>query len=176
VPDPPGNVDFKVVQDTANPHFRTARERVTAHRTNPTCAGCHKMIDPMGLAMENFDGAAGFRTSENGAKIDTSGELDGVEFKDAAGLGKAMHDNPATPACLVSRLYSYGAGRAPAKDEFSYIRYLGKQFASDGYRVPDLMRRIATSDALYRTAAPESAAAGAPPTVALNDSVTKELP
>jgi hypothetical protein len=183
VPDPPGNVDFKVVQDTTNPHFRTARERVTAHRTIPTCAGCHKMIDPMGLALENFDGAAGFRLLENGARIDTSGELDGIKFDDAAGLGRAVHDNPATPACLASRLFSYGSGRAPVKSEANWVRYVGKQFAADGYRVPDLLRRIATSDALYRATVPQSAAADeshptdAPhPTVARNDSTQKEQP
>jgi hypothetical protein len=177
VPDPPGNVDFKVVQDTTNPHFRTARERVTAHRTMPTCAGCHKMIDPMGLALENFDGAAGFRTRENDALIDTSGELDGVQFQDAAGLGRAVHDNPATSACLVSRLYSYGAGRPPVKSEASWIRSLGKQFATDGYRVPDLLRRIATGDVLYRAAAPQMAQTDSPsPSVARNDSINKEQP
>jgi hypothetical protein len=177
VPDPPGNVDFKVVQDTTNPLFRTARERVTAHRTMPTCAGCHKMIDPMGLALENFDGAAGFRTLENGARIDTSGELDGIKFDDAAGLGRAVHDNPATSACLVSRLYSYGSGRAPVKSEGNWIRYLGRQFAAEGYRVPDLLRHIATSDALYRAAAPQSAGTDAAhPTVARNDSTQKEQP
>jgi hypothetical protein len=179
VPDPPANVDFKVVQDTTNPLFRTARERVTAHRTMPTCAGCHKMIDPMGLALENFDGAAGFRTLENGAKIDTSGELDGIKFDDAAGLGRAVHDNPATPACLVSRLYSYGSGRAPVKSEAAWIRQLGKQFASDGYRVPDLLRRIATGDALYRATAPapQLAETEAPrAAVVRNESTRKEQP
>ena len=96
VPAPPGNVEFKIVQDTNNPEYKTARARLDVHRTNPVCAGCHKLIDPMGLALENFDGDGAYRTSENGAKIDASGALDGVTFTDAVGLGKAMHDNPAT--------------------------------------------------------------------------------
>jgi hypothetical protein len=162
IPDPPGNVNFSVVQDTSNPVYRTARERVTAHRTQPTCAGCHKMIDPIGLAMENFDGAAGFRTQENGARIDTSGELDGVTFADAAGLGRAVHDNPATAACLLNRVYSYASGHLPAKGESDWIRYLSKEFAANGYRVPDLMRVIATSDAFYRAAPLQTGAADTP--------------
>jgi hypothetical protein len=159
VPDPPGNVNFTVVQDTKNPQYKTARERVTAHRTDPTCAGCHKLIDPIGLGLENFDSAAGFRTSENGAPIDTSGELDGIAFKNAAGLGQAMHDDAATQSCLVNRLYAYATGRTPAKAESDFVKYLGRSFAAEGYRVPDLMRTIATSDAFFRVAAPQTGAA-----------------
>jgi hypothetical protein len=171
VPDPPGNVNFTVVQDTSNPKYKTTRERVTAHRTDPTCAGCHKLIDPMGLALENFDGGAGFRTSENGAAIDASGELDGVKFTDAAGLGKAVHDHPAAPGCLVNRLFAYASGHVPTKSETDFVKYLEKSFAADAYRVPDLLRRIATSEALYRAAAPQTGAADAPrPNFALNSS------
>jgi hypothetical protein len=154
VPAPPGNVNFATAQDTHNPDLKTMRARLTAHRTDPTCAGCHKMMDPMGLALENFDSDAGYRTAENGQPIDTSGELDGIEFTDAAGLGRALHDNPATGPCFVRRLYSYATGRPPARRDMAWIRYLEKSFADDGYRASDLMRRIATSENFYRVAAP----------------------
>jgi hypothetical protein len=150
VPAPPGNVNFATAQDTHNPNFKTMRARLTAHRTDPTCAGCHKLMDPMGLALENFDSDAGYRTTENGEVLDTSGELDGIEFTDAAGLGRALHDNPATGPCFVRRLYSYATGRPPARRDMPWIRYLEKGFAEDGYRAPDLMRRIATSENFYR--------------------------
>ena len=162
VPDPPANVNFTIVQDTKNPTYKTARERLTAHRTNPACAGCHKLIDPMGLALENFDSAGGYRATENGAPIDASGELDGIKFADATGLGRAVHDNPATSSCLVNRLYSYAAGRVPSKGETEWMRYLDKSFAADGYRFDSLLRRIATSEALYRVSAPQTGAANAP--------------
>ena len=158
VPDPPGNVNFTVVQDTKNPVFKTTRDRVTAHRTDPTCAGCHKLIDPMGLALENFDGGAGFRLTENGAKIDASGELDGVKFNDGAGLGKAVHDHPAAPGCLVNRLFAYASGHVPSKGEGDFVKYLEKSFGASGYRVPDLLRTVATSEALYRATAPQTGA------------------
>ena len=154
VPAPPGNVDFTTAQDTHNPNFKTMRARLTAHRTDPTCAGCHKLMDPMGLALENFDSDAGYRTAENGQPIDTSGELDGIEFTDAAGLGRALHDNPATGPCFVRRLYSYATGRAVARRDMAWIRYLEKSFADDGYRPPDLMRRIATAENFYRVTVP----------------------
>ena len=153
VPAPPGNVNFATAQDTHNPNFKTMRERLTAHRTDPTCAGCHKLMDPMGLALENFDSDAGFRSTENGQPLDTSGELDGAAFTDAAGLGRALHDNPATAPCFVRRLYAYATGRAPVRRDMAWIRYLERSFAEDGYRAPELMRRIATSENFYRVTA-----------------------
>jgi hypothetical protein len=156
VPDPPANVNFAAVQDTGDPDLRTSRARLAAHRTQPSCAGCHRLMDPMGLAMENFDSAGGFRATENGAPIDTSGELDGMAFTDPAGLAAAVRDNPATPACLVDRVYSYAAGRPPAKSEAEWIMGLNKTFASAGYRLPGLFRSIATSDAFYAVTPPQT--------------------
>ena len=155
VPPPPGDVNFTVAQDTHNPNYKTMRERLTAHRTNPTCAGCHKLMDPPGLALENFDSDAAFRQRENGQLLDTSGELDGMRFSDAAGLGRALHDNPATSSCLVRRVYTYAAGRAAGRQELPWLRALDEGFADDGYRLPALLKRIATSDSLYRVAAPD---------------------
>jgi hypothetical protein len=160
VPDPPGNVNFNLVQDTKNPNFKTARQRLEAHRTQPTCAGCHKLIDPLGLGLEQFDSLGEYRPMENGASIDASGELDGVKFSDAAGLGQVLHDNPNTTSCLVSRLYSYAAGRQPEKGEVEWMKFLNANFAANGYRLPDLMRTIVTSDAFYRISSPETASLG----------------
>ena len=150
VPDPPANVDFTLVQQTTSSVYKTARDRVTAHLQNPVCAGCHKITDPIGLALENLDSVGAYRTTENGAPIDASGELDGVKFSDAAGLGKALRNSPALPQCLVNRLYSYGVGHAPRGDEVDFLKELLTDFSNDGYRVPALMQRIAMSDAFYR--------------------------
>ena len=132
-----------------NPQFKTARERLTAHRTQATCAGCHKIMDPIGLALENFDGAGQYRSQENGAAIDPRGELDGAKFKDAAELGQALHDNPSAAACLANSVYRYGAGREFDPGEKDWQKYLLDQFARNGYRLPDLLKFIATSDAFY---------------------------
>lgn len=146
VPDPPANVDFSIIEDP-NAKFTTARERITAHNSDPTCSGCHKITDPMGLALENFDGAGAFRTTENGALIDTSGGLDGVKFNDANGLAQAMHDNPGTTSCLVRRVFSYGLGREPGDRDEELVSYFERGFAEDGYRVKALMRSLANSRA-----------------------------
>ena len=162
VPDPPANVNFTVVQDTSNPQYKTTRERLTAHRTDAVCAGCHKLIDPMGLAMENFDGAGSFRTKENGAPIDASGELDGVKFNDALGLGRAMHDSPSASACVVNRAFAYAIGRAVAKDETQLVKSLEKDFTANKYSLPNLFRRIAASPELYRVSPAQTGALDAP--------------
>jgi hypothetical protein len=160
VPDPPGNVNFAVVQDTANSVFKTARQRLTAHRTQPTCAGCHKIMDPIGLALENFDTTGGYRTLENGVPIDASGEIDGVKFTDAKGLGMALHDNPGVTGCVANRLFAYAIGRTPAKSELDWLHNdIGKSFAAGGYKITDLLRGIATSETFYAVARPESHAA-----------------
>ena len=150
VPLPPANVDFKLVQDTASEKFKTVRARLSAHATDPTCAGCHRVIDPIGLALENFDASGGYRTSENGEVIDTSGDLDGNAFSDPVGLGKAVHDSPAAPKCLVDRLAAYGLGRAPAEGEQEWLAHLEQRFQSVGFRLPELLREIVLSPAFYR--------------------------
>jgi hypothetical protein len=167
VPRPPPNVDFSLIEDPKST-LRTARERLSAHRANPVCAGCHKLTDPIGLALENFDGAGQYRDSERGAPIDASGSLDGKNFADAIGLAQALHDHPALPTCLVSRLYGYAVGDAPAAGTASVLPYFVAQFAHEGYKMPDLMRTIALSrafttvgsaapTAVARVAAPEPA-------------------
>ncbi|MGE4063061.1 MAG: DUF1592 domain-containing protein [Rhodospirillaceae bacterium] len=153
VPAPPGDVNFTIVQDTSNPVYKTARERLQAHATNPVCVGCHKITDPMGLALENFDGGGSYRTSENGVALDTTGELDGVKFTNGAELGRAVHANPAATSCLVDRMTAYALGRTPARSETQdWVGPLKQSFAKDGYVVPELMRRIATSPEFYRAA------------------------
>jgi hypothetical protein len=156
VPDPPGNVDFSLFE-AADSNNKTARERLTAHRTAPACAGCHKLTDPIGLGLENLDGVGQLRTTENGAMIDASGDLDGIAFSDPVGLGQAMHDNPATTSCLVDRMASYAMGYSVGTRQGAFIEYLKTSFAKDGHRLPDLIRRIAISDALYAVSAPEAA-------------------
>ena len=153
VPNPPANVDFSAITNP-NPALRTMRERLEEHRKNPVCAGCHKLMDPIGLALEDFDGAGQYRTTQNGAPIDTSGSLDGRKFNDAVGLGKALHDDPALPACLVQRLYAYGVGGLTKEDNKATLPYLKQRFAQEGYRLPSLMRTIALSTAFVEVSTP----------------------
>jgi hypothetical protein len=147
VPPPPPNVNFNLVQDTHNPLYKTARDRLTAHRDNPTCAGCHSITDPIGLSMENFDAVGEYRTQENGSIIDASGTFDGKHYSNVLDLEQLLHDSPAATKCVVQRAYEYGVGRTFTAGEHDWLNYLNDRFAQDHYRVPALMRRIATSKA-----------------------------
>src|SRR6185503_14658984 len=131
-----------------------ARDRLTAHSTDAVCAGCHKLTDPIGLALENFDGAGQFRLTENQAPIDPGGTLDGQPFKDVAGLGKAMHDHPGLSSCLTSRWYTYAIGRQDQTSDRPWLTYITRRFSAHGDRVPQLLREIATSRAFYAVSAP----------------------
>ncbi len=148
VPDPPGDVDFTKFNDPKS-EIKTAREKLALHTSQAACAGCHKLTDPLGLGLEQFDGAGQHRTTENDVAIDVTGDLDGVKFKDPATLGAAIRANPAVPTCLVSRLYTYAVGRPAATDEQGLIAYLQKRFSDEGYKYPALLRAIASADAFY---------------------------
>ncbi|HWK75726.1 MAG TPA: DUF1592 domain-containing protein [Povalibacter sp.] len=153
VPRPPPNVDFSQLENP-DAHYPTQRDRVAAHLAAPSCAGCHRITDPIGLALENFDGAGRYRTQEGGTPIDASGNLDGKPFTDAVGLGQALRDNPGLPACLVKRMYSYSVGGSDIKEEKIVLPYFRERFEADGYRVPELMRTIAMSTAFSSIAEP----------------------
>ncbi len=153
VPPPPANVDFSAVNDPKS-NFRTARDRLTAHRANPVCAGCHKITDPMGLALENFDGAGQYRTDEKGTAIDATGSLDGKDFSDVDGLSRAVHDNPALPGCLVRRAYSYATGGAVSLNAEPALVELNKNFAAQNYRLRGLLKAIALNDAFSTVSKP----------------------
>ena len=160
VPPPPPNVDFSAVEDPKSP-FKTVRERINFHQKNPACAGCHKIMDPMGLALENFDGVGRYRDTERGAPIDVSGTLDGKSFKDVAGLGKVLHDHPALTACLVKRAYAYGSGGPSTAADKDKLEYFNARFAAVGYTLPGLLRTIALSNAFSHVIAPPAPAAAA---------------
>ena len=151
VPEAPADVNFTVVQETDNPEFKTARARLEAHRTDPTCANCHRIMDPIGLGLDNFDAIGGHRSTENGVAIDTSGDISGDEFADTQDLGRVLHDHPAVPACLVENLYRYAVGRDTVLSERRLLRYLEGRFEEEGYRLHALLRLITTSQG-FRTA------------------------
>jgi hypothetical protein len=150
-PNPPADVDFSKVKDSTN---GTIRGRLLDHMENTGCTVCHRRSDPPGLALEHFDGLGQLRTSENGMPIDVSADLNGVKLTGAAGLAKYLHNDPKVPACLVRNVYAYGVGRKTGIREEDYLADQTKIFASNGYRVPDLMVQIASSPEFFKVAAP----------------------
>jgi hypothetical protein len=162
VPNPPGNVDFTAVQETTNASLPTARVRLSMHSNNPVCAGCHKLTDPLGLSLENFDGIGAFRSKENDALIDNAGALGAGSFQGLAGLGKAVAESESAAQCVANRAIEYATGQSSDSDELAAAK-LEKQFAGDGYRMRALFLRLATMPELYRV---KALPAGAPQWVA----------
>lgn len=154
VPPPPPNVDFSLIENPES-EYKTQRDRVNAHLENPVCAGCHKITDPMGLALEAFDGAGRYRETEKGNLIDTSGSLDGKSFDGVVGLSNALRDHPALPSCLVERVYSYGSGGPSSSSDRDLLSYFNTRFMEQGYTFPGLLRAITMSDAFSRVTEPE---------------------
>lgn len=153
VPAPPANVNFAAVQNTGDQVHRTARERLSVHQENPACIGCHAITDPIGLSMENYDASGAWRTHENGALIDASGQFEGKPYKDVLGLQQLLRESPAAPSCVAQRAFEYGVGRAVSPNEGQWLEYSLSRFAADKYQFPAMMRRIATSAAFRNVAA-----------------------
>ena len=154
VPDPPPNVDFSLIEDP-KAHFHTARERLAAHQQNPVCAGCHARTDPIGLGLENFDGAGQYRASENNAAIDASGKLDAASFGDAAGLGRALRDDADLRSCIINRVYAYSVGRKVMADELPLLKYYKGILDQHGYRFDDMLRLVILDKSFFSVSTPK---------------------
>ena len=156
-PNPPPNVDFSIINDVSNPKLKTVRQRLLAHATNAVCASCHTHSDPIGLSLEQFDSIGVRRVLENGDPIDVSATLQGQNFVGATGLGQVLHDNPKVAACFARKMYAYGVGASTERVSAALVRAPLDSFTAGGYRLPVLLRALATQPAIL-----QRAAAGAP--------------
>ncbi|HWK51749.1 MAG TPA: DUF1592 domain-containing protein, partial [Steroidobacter sp.] len=152
-PQPPANVDFSQVQDSTQ---GTVRGRLLDHMENEGCSGCHRRTDPLGLALEHFDGLGQLRTMENGAPIDVSAQLKDVTIEGARGVGEYLRNEPRVPACLVRNVYSYGVGEKTYGRDRAYLAAQTEAFIASGYRFAALVRRIASSPEFFKVSAPKA--------------------
>lgn len=137
IPAPPADVDTSIPEaDATSP---TLRERLQTHLSDPYCASCHQLTDPIGLGFENFDGIGKWRLTENGATIDASGDLDGVAFANAWEMAEVLHDSPLLGPCFTRHVYRYGVGRVENGDELALIGWLNEGFAGTGYSFRELL-------------------------------------
>ena len=144
IPAPPNNVVTTIPEP--NPNAPTMRERLAAHREVDSCAGCHSLMDPIGLAFENFDALGVYRATDDGHELDTSGDIDGMAFQDPRELAVLLRGLPGVNECLVRQLYRYAVAHVETAGENPVIVGLTQQFESSGRRFPELLRSVVVSD------------------------------
>jgi hypothetical protein len=146
-PDPPPGVETDLDQDPEAAKKKSLRERLEAHRAKAVCASCHKIMDPLGLALENFDLIGMWRESDAGSRIDPTGELvDGTRLSGAADLRKALlNRSDAFVTAVVERLMTYALGRAVHHYDMPAARAIVREAAADDYRFSSLILGVVKS-------------------------------
>jgi hypothetical protein len=150
---PPGDVDI-VLDDPPADQPMTKRQRLEMHRTEPACAGCHSMMDPLGLPLELFDAIGRYRTTDHGLPIDPSGDFDGQPVADARELGFVLASNVRVAQCMVRKYYSYAVGHPERDVDGSVVNALAASFEASGFKLRDLVLDVATHDA-FSSVAPQ---------------------
>jgi hypothetical protein len=126
----------------------TAREQMEQHRANPICAGCHSRMDPLGFALENYDGVGRWRSKDAGSPIDASGKLpDGTAFVGPAELRKVMAKSHADEFIntTVEKLLTYALGRGVEYYDKPAVRSITHEAARSDYRMSALVTAIVKS-------------------------------
>ena len=144
-PLPPPDVPAFEERPTAT--AKSVRERLELHRNNPACAACHQIMDPIGLALENFDSVGRWRTEDEGVAIDASSRLvDGTPISGPASLRKALLDrSDAFVASLTEKLLMYGVGRETTYADMPAVRAIMRDAAPRRHRLSDLILGVVNS-------------------------------
>ena len=146
-PEPPPNVPALVDQKT-QAKVATMRDRMSAHRTNPSCSACHRLIDPAGFALENFDAIGRWRaTDESFNPIDATGTLpDGTAFDGVAELRAALVSRPERfVTTLTEKLLTYALGRGLDYYDMPSVRQVVRTAERDEYRFQTLILGVVKS-------------------------------
>jgi hypothetical protein len=149
---PPPGVSTVLPEDPGAVGPRTLREKLEAHLSNPSCAGCHAQIDSIGFGLEKLDPIGRLRALDAGKPIDARASFDGQAFDSARGLGQLLASDPRVTRCLARGLVRQALGRVEAPTEEASVRAIEAAFEAGGYRLQALLVAIATSDAFVRVA------------------------
>lgn len=153
VPLPPPGVALELPESSTDAPT-TKRQRLEEHRKSATCAGCHALMDPLGLPFESFDAIGRHRTLDGELPVDPSGAFDGVPVADAVELGHAMSASSTVADCVVEKYYSYSTGHELRDVDAIVVRELAEQFSASGHRFRELILDIVTNDAFVLVAPP----------------------
>lgn len=147
IPPPPPDVEADLPEPGEGEGPMTKREQLERHREDPACSSCHDFMDPIGLALENFDALGGYRTLDQGLPIDPSGELDGDYFADSVQLGVRLTERPAIATCMTRNLYRYAVGHVEQEDEAELLGAVKDAFEASGYDLRVAVQTLVTHDA-----------------------------
>ncbi len=156
LPPPPANVKAMLPDRLPG---QTTRERVAAHKTDPTCAACHNLLDPIGLGFEQYDGLGHFRTEEAGKLVDASGSLDGADvpspaFVGAAQLGQMLASSPTVRSCVARQWFRFAYGREEVATDEAALSQVGEAFAASGGNFPKLLLALTQMPEFLERTAP----------------------
>ena len=157
-PPPPPNIpDLEETGDAADGRFLSVAQQLAAHRANPACSSCHNVIDPIGLALDNFDVTGAWRIKDRGVVIDPSGELyDGTLLDGPADLREALLSrSDVVITHFAESLMAYALGRRVEYFDMPAIREIVRQAENNDYRISSFVLGIAGSDA-FRMARAET--------------------
>jgi hypothetical protein len=151
-PDPPPGVETNLDPPEGDTTPTTIRQRLELHRANPTCASCHRIMDPMGFALENFDLIGAWRETEGATPIDASGQLaDGTAVKGPADLRRAVLERPeAFMTTAASKLLTYALGRPVHSYDMPTVRAVVRRAAREDNRFSALVLGIVESDSFLK--------------------------
>jgi hypothetical protein len=146
-PPPPPDVGGEVQEPDGK---LTTRERYAAHASKPSCASCHRLMDPIGLGLENFDGAGQWRTTEAGKPIDASGEIVDSDvtgrFDGAAALARKLAASTQASRCVANHWFRFAFGRAPTEADACTVETLAARLGA-GASARDVLLTLVASDA-----------------------------
>lgn len=149
VPTPPPGVETDLGEEgvPAGIVVNTLRDRLELHRENPSCASCHQIMDPIGLALENFDLIGRWRTEENGFPLNTSTELtDGTPIDGPVALRNALLARGDVVASnFIEKLLSYALGRHLRSPDMAAVREIAARASQNDYRFSDIVLGIVES-------------------------------
>ena len=153
IPPPPPNVDTNL----PNTEGMTTRQKLMAHRQNPSCASCHVLMDDIGLGLENFDAIGQFRTTDSGQPIDASSALDDLgSFTGARELGALLAAQPQLTECLTRNLFRAATGHVDTLGESAPLNQVHASFAASGFSFKNALVETAASEA-FRFGAAQTA-------------------
>jgi Protein of unknown function (DUF1592)/Protein of unknown function (DUF1588)/Protein of unknown function (DUF1595)/Protein of unknown function (DUF1587)/Protein of unknown function (DUF1585) len=144
-PPPPPNVPA-LTESSVTP--TTLREQMQQHRASASCAACHNLMDPIGLAFENFDAVGQYRATDTGNPIDTRGTLpDGTAFEGQGTLAASIAAGPEFDRCFSSKVFGYALGRQVAEYDNCTLDELTSKLQKPGAGLSDLINDIAQTSA-----------------------------